>query len=91
MSEEPIRIEGASPARAGESPRQLMRRAKQASRCKFPAEEKFRILLEGIRASTEAISEHQKLAPGAGSFLWPLFWRMSLLCIVRSIPHLKRS
>jgi transposase len=48
MSEESIRTEGASPARAGESARQLMRRAKQASRRKFPAEEKIRILLEGI-------------------------------------------
>ncbi len=49
MSEESIRPEGASPARAGESARQLIRRAKQASRRKFPAE-KIRILLEGIRA-----------------------------------------
>ena len=50
MSEESIRTEGTSPARAGESARQLIRRAKQASRRKFPAEEKIRILLEGIRA-----------------------------------------
>ncbi len=50
MSEESIRTEGASPAQAGESARQLIRRAKQASRRKFPAEEKIRILLEGIRA-----------------------------------------
>ncbi len=48
MSEESVRTEGASPARAGESARQLIRRAKQASRRKFPAEEKIRILLEGI-------------------------------------------
>ena len=50
MSEESIRTEGTSPARAGESTRQLIRRAKQASRRKFPAEEKIRILLEGIQA-----------------------------------------
>lgn len=50
MSEEPTRTEGSSPARAGESARQLIRRAKRASRRKFPAEEKIRILLEGIRA-----------------------------------------
>ena len=50
MSEESIRTEGSSPVRAGECARQLMRRAKQASRRKFPAEEKIRILLEGIRA-----------------------------------------
>ncbi len=55
MSEEPTRIEGASPARAGESARQLIRRAKQASRRKFPAEEKIRILLEGIRAEVSVV------------------------------------
>lgn len=50
MSQEPIRTEEGSPARAGEHARQLIRRAKQASRRKFPAEEKIRILLEGIQA-----------------------------------------
>lgn len=50
MSEEPTRIEGASPVQTGESARQLIRRAKQATRRKFPTEEKIRILLEGIRA-----------------------------------------
>jgi hypothetical protein len=50
MSDEPTRTEGSSPARAGEAPRQLIRRAKQASRRKFPAEEKIRIVLEGVRA-----------------------------------------
>ena len=50
MSEESTRTEESSPARAGESARQLIRRAKQASRRRFPAEEKIRILLEGIRA-----------------------------------------
>lgn len=50
MSEELTRTEESSPARAGESARQLIRRAKRASRRKFPAEEKIRILLEGIRA-----------------------------------------
>ncbi len=55
MSEESIRTEGASPARAGESARQLIRRAKQASRRKFPAEEKIRILLEGIRAEVSVV------------------------------------
>lgn len=55
MSEESIRTEGTSPARAGESTRQLIRRAKQASRRKFPAEEKIRILLEGIRAEVSVV------------------------------------
>jgi transposase len=43
-------IEGESPARAGETARQLIRRAKRATRRKFPAEEKIRIVMEGIRA-----------------------------------------
>jgi hypothetical protein len=34
----------------GETARQLIRRAKQASRRRFPAEEKIRIVMEGIRA-----------------------------------------
>ncbi len=50
MSGEPTRTEGDSPARAGETARQLIRRAKQTSRRKFPNEEKIRILLEGMRA-----------------------------------------
>ena len=38
------------PGRASEVARALIRRTKQASRRRFPAEEKIRILLEGIRA-----------------------------------------
>ena len=49
MSEEPTRKEESSAVRTGETARQLIRRAKQASRRKFPAEEKIRILLEGVR------------------------------------------
>jgi transposase-like protein len=60
VSEESIRTEGASPARAGESARQLIRRAKQASRRKFPAEEKIRILLEGIRAEVSVVELCQR-------------------------------
>jgi transposase len=44
------KTEGESPARAGETARQLIRRAKRATRRKFPAEEKIRIVMEGIRA-----------------------------------------
>lgn len=36
--------------RPGDTPRALIRRAKQASRRRFPTEEKIRILLEGVRA-----------------------------------------
>ena len=37
-------------AKSGETARALVRRTKQITRRKFPAEEKIRILLEGIRA-----------------------------------------
>ena len=56
MSEEPVRGEGSSPARAGEAARQLIRRTRQVTRRKFPAEEKIRIVLEGIRGEV-AVSE----------------------------------
>jgi transposase len=56
MSEEPGRVEGSSPARAGEAARQLIRRTRQVTRRKFPAEEKIRIVLEGIRGEV-AVSE----------------------------------
>jgi transposase len=49
-SEQISKPEGDSPARAGETARQLIRRAKYASRRRFPAEEKIRIVMEGIRA-----------------------------------------
>ena len=49
-SEQTSKPEGDSPARAGETARQLIRRAKHATRRKFPAEEKIRIVMEGIRA-----------------------------------------
>ena len=55
MSEEPTRTEGGSTARAGETARQLIRRAKRASRRKFPAEEKIRIVMEGIRAEVSVV------------------------------------
>ena len=40
----------APPPWAGDAARQLIRRAKRATRLKFPAEEKSRIMLEGERA-----------------------------------------
>ena len=47
---EPALPEGRAGGRRGETARQLIRRAKQASRRRFPAEEKIRIVMEGIRA-----------------------------------------
>jgi len=41
---------GSGAARSGETARVLIRRARQASRRRFPSEEKIRILLEGLRA-----------------------------------------
>lgn len=41
---------GSGAVRSGETARALIRRAKQASRRRFPSEEKIRILLEGLRA-----------------------------------------
>lgn len=41
---------GRAAKRRGETARQLIRRAKQASRREFPAEEKIHIVMEGIRA-----------------------------------------
>ena len=49
-SDQTSKGEGDSPARAGETARQLIRRAQRATRRKFPAEEKIRIVMEGIRA-----------------------------------------
>lgn len=56
MSEDPARAKGGSPARAGKGARELIRRTRQVTRRKFPAEEKIRILLEGIRGEV-AVSE----------------------------------
>jgi transposase len=41
---------GSGAIRSGETARTLIRRARQASRRRFPSEEKIRILLEGMRA-----------------------------------------
>jgi transposase len=42
--------EGRAGGRRGETARELIRRARRASRRKFPAEEKIRVVMEGIRA-----------------------------------------
>jgi transposase len=56
MSEDSVRTEGSFPARAGEAAGQLVRRTRQVPCRKFPAEEKIRIVLEGIRGEV-AVSE----------------------------------
>jgi len=47
---EPAPPEGRAGGHRGETARQLIRRAKQASRRRFPAKEKIRVVMEGIRA-----------------------------------------
>ncbi len=50
MSESGTKGKAATASKSGETARELLRRTKQITRRKFPAEEKIRILLEGIRA-----------------------------------------
>jgi rare lipoprotein A len=50
MSESGSKGTSARAAKSGETARALLRRTRQITRRKFPAEEKIRILLEGIRA-----------------------------------------
>jgi len=50
MTDQPTQSESRSRARSGETARELIRKAKQATRRQFPAEEKIRIVMEGIRA-----------------------------------------
>jgi len=58
-------VEGTSPARAGEAARELIRHTRQATRRKHPAEEKIRILLEGIRveASVAELCRREGIHP----------------------------
>lgn len=50
MNEEVSKTSQSTRQRSGNTARELLRRAKQATRRKYPSEEKIRILLEGIRA-----------------------------------------
>jgi transposase len=50
MNEEASKTSQSTRQRSGNTARELLRRAKQATRRKYPSEEKIRILLEGIRA-----------------------------------------
>jgi transposase len=65
MSEEPVRGEGSSSARAGEAARQLIRPTRQVTRRKFPSEEKIRIVLEGIRGEVAVpeLCRHEGIHP----------------------------
>jgi transposase-like protein len=56
MSEEPARGEGSSPTPGGGGGARLIRRTPQVTCRKFPAEEKIRIVLGGIRGGV-AVSE----------------------------------
>lgn len=48
-SEQPVQPAEAAPTKQGETPRQQIRRAKKITRRRFTAEEKIRIVMEGIR------------------------------------------
>ena len=50
MNEEASKTSQSTRQRSGNTARELLRRTKQATRRKYPSEEKIRILLEGIRA-----------------------------------------
>ena len=50
MTDQPTQPESRNRARSGETARELIRKAKHASRRQFPADEKIRIVMEGIRA-----------------------------------------
>ena len=56
MSDQPARVEGTSPVRAGEAAREFIRRTRQVTRRKIPAEAKIRTVSEGIRGEV-AVSE----------------------------------
>src|SRR5437867_6832562 len=50
MTDQPTQPESRSRARSGVTARKLIRKAKQATRRQFPADEKIRIVMEGVRA-----------------------------------------
>jgi transposase-like protein len=50
MSESGAKGKSGTGSKSGETAPELLRRTKQITRRKFPAEEKIRILLEGIQA-----------------------------------------
>ena len=65
MSDQPTSTEEGGRARSGETARELIRKTKQVTRRKFPAEEKIRIVMEGIRAevSVSELCRREGIAP----------------------------
>ena len=65
MSDQPSSSEEGGRVRSGETARELIRKAKQVTRRKFPAEEKIRIVMEGIRAevSVSELCRREGIAP----------------------------
>lgn len=49
MTDKTSESKGGGTSRSGETARELIRKTKRATRRKFPAEEKIRIVMEGIR------------------------------------------
>jgi transposase len=49
MTDKSSESKGSKDPRSGETARELIRKAKRATRRKFPAEEKIRIVMEGMR------------------------------------------
>jgi transposase len=56
MTDKSTETKGSGTSRAGETARELIRKTKRATRRKFPAEEKIRIVMEGMRGEM-AVSE----------------------------------
>ena len=65
MNDQPTSTEEGGRARSGETARELIRKTKQVTRRKFPAEEKIRIVMEGIRAevSVSELCRREGIAP----------------------------
>jgi transposase len=56
MTDKSIESKGSGTSRSGETARELIRKTKRVTRRKFPAEEKIRIVMEGMRGEM-AVSE----------------------------------
>jgi len=56
MTDKSSETKGSGASRSGETARELIRKTKQATRRKFPAEEKIRIVMEGMRGEV-SVSE----------------------------------
>ena len=65
MTDQPTPTGSDGRVRSAETARELIRKTKQATRRKFPAEEKIRIVMEGIRAevSVSELCRREGIAP----------------------------